>query len=319
MTSVDVLTFGETMVSLRSDGPLAQGRALAMHAAGAESNVAVGLARLGHSVRWAGRVGRDPHGDFIERALRAEGVDLVLARDGGRPTGVMFLERRTADVSRAFYYRRGSAGSRISRPDLEEPLADGAKVLHLTGITPSLSPQALAAFAFAAETAAARGMLVSLDVNYRAKLWSREKARAALAPVARHAGVVIASDDELDLLSAQPRGADGVAGTAAGLLETGVREVVVKLGARGAAAYTADGTTHADAVAVEVVDTVGAGDAFVAGYLSAFLDGGDVAARLRRGAVLGAFAVSTAGDWEGLPRRDELALLDALTPGCTDR
>lgn len=318
MAPVDVLTFGETMVSLRSTGPLAQGGTLTMHAAGAESNVAVGLARLGHSVRWAGRLGRDPHGDFVERALRAEGVDLAVRRDGGRPTGVMFLERRTADLSRAYYYRSGSAGSGLSRADLERPLEDGAGILHLTGVTPALSAEALDAFAFAAETAAARGMVVSLDVNYRGKLWSREDARAALAPVARHAAVVIASDDELDLLSGRP-GPGSVAGTAAELLGLGVRDVVVKLGARGADAYTAEGTSHVDAVAVEAVDTVGAGDAFTAGYLSVLLEGGDVAARLRRGALLGAFAVSTAGDWEGLPRRDELGLLESLDAGGTDR
>ncbi|MCQ9162661.1 MULTISPECIES: sugar kinase [unclassified Arthrobacter] len=318
MVSVDVLTFGETMVSLRSAGPLAQGGSLAMHAAGAESNVAVGLARLGHPVRWAGRLGCDPHGDFVERALRAEGVDLAVGRDPVRPTGVMFLERRTADVNRAWYYRSGSAGSGLSRADVEGPLEDGARILHLTGITPALSAKALDAFAFAAETAAARGIVVSLDVNYRGKLWSREEARAALAPVARHAAVVIASDDELDLLVPR-RATDGVAGTAAELLGLGVRDVVVKLGARGAEAYTAAGTSRAGAVAVDAVDTVGAGDAFSAGYLSGLLEGGDVAARLRRGALMGAFAVSTAGDWEGLPQRHELGLLDATESGATDR
>lgn len=307
------------MVSLRSRGPMSQGGNLAMHAAGAESNVAVGLARLGHSVRWAGRVGTDPHGDFIERQLRSEGVDLSLGRDRGRPTGVMFLEQRTADISRAFYYRLGSAGSCISRADIEQPLDDGARILHLTGITPSLSAEALDAFTFAAETAAARGMMVSLDVNFRSKLWSREEARAVLGPVAGHAAVVIASDDELDLVSGRPRGVAAVGAMAAELLELGVHDVVVKLGARGADAYTADGTCHVDAVAVDAVDTVGAGDAFVAGYLSALLDGGDVAARLRRGAVLGAFAVSTAGDWEGLPCRDELNLLQSPALGGTDR
>lgn len=231
----------------------------------------------------------------------------------------MFLERRTADISRAFYYRQGSAGSGISRADLEQPLADGARILHLTGITPALSAHALDAVAFAAEMAAASGMMVSLDVNFRSKLWTREAARAVLAPLTRHAAVVIASDDELDLLSRRPRGADAAGAIAAELLERGVRDVVVKLGARGADAYTEDGMSHVDAVSVEAVDTVGAGDAFVAGYLSALLDGGDVAVRLRRGAVLGAFAVSTAGDWEGLPRRDEVGLLESLAPGGTDR
>lgn len=323
MAPVDVLTFGETMVSLRSKGPLSQGGQLSMHAAGAESNVAIGLARLGHAVRWAGRVGTDPHGDFIARALRAEGVDVRLGRDAHRPTGVMFLEQRTEDVGRAFYYRAGSAGSLISRADIQPALADGARVLHLTGITPALSKDARETFIHAAEAAAGHGMEVSLDVNFRSKLWSREEAREVLGRVARHATVITASDDELDLVCAGASGihAPGapVEAMAAGLLEYGVREVVVKLGAGGATTWTADGACHIDAVPVTAIDTVGAGDAFVAGYLSALLDGDGVAKRLHRGVLLGAFAVSTAGDWEGLPQRSELGLLHTHGLQGTDR
>lgn len=323
VAAVDVLTFGETMVSLRSKGPLSQGGQLSMHAAGAESNVAIGLARLGHAVRWAGRAGMDPHGDFIARQLRAEGVDVCLGRDAHRSTGVMFLEQRTKDVGRAFYYRAGSAGSRISRAHIEPALAGGARVLHLTGITPALSSGACEAFAHAAEEAAGRGMEVSLDVNFRSKLWSREEAREVLSRVARHATVITASDDELDLVCAGASRDHGtgaaVEAMAEGLLESGVREVVVKLGAGGATAWTADGQCHVDAVPVTAIDTVGAGDAFVAGYLSALLDGEDVPARLHRGALLGAFAVSTAGDWEGLPQRSELGLLQTHGLQGTDR
>jgi 2-dehydro-3-deoxygluconokinase len=241
-----------------------------------------------------------------------------------RSTGVMFLEQRTADLSRAFYYRAGSAGSTILRGQVSAALDGGALILHLTGITPALSAEARDAVEYAAERAAADGVLVSLDVNYRSKLWSRDQARAVLGPLARHATIVIASDDELDLV-APPREASGAAAptdpearAAAHLLDLGVSEVVVKRGAAGAAVHTADGLLEAPAIAVTSVDTVGAGDAFTAGYLSALLDGDDVAARLHRGILAGAFAVSTRGDWEGLPRREELALLDAA-PGSTQR
>ena len=120
---VDLLTFGESMVSLRSTGPLSAGGSLGMHVAGAESNVAVGVARLGHSVTWAGVVGADPHGEYILRQLRAEGIGLRHRIDAARNTGVMFLEQRTADVTRAFYYRAGSAGSTLGREDLDRALA----------------------------------------------------------------------------------------------------------------------------------------------------------------------------------------------------
>jgi 2-dehydro-3-deoxygluconokinase len=325
--AVDLLTFGESMVSLRSAGPLSAGGSLAMHVAGAESNVAVGVARLGHGVSWAGVVGADPHGEYILRQLRSEGIRVRHRVDAARSTGVMFLEQRTADLTRAFYYRAGSAGSGLSRADVELALNEGPRVLHLTGITAALSADARTAFEYAAERAAAEGVLVSLDVNYRSKLWTRDEARAVLAPVARHADILIASDDELDLVASAPglsissgAGSDDAETALAGeLLGRGVTEVVVKRGARGAGVHTVAGRFEAPAVLVTSIDTVGAGDAFTAGYLSALLDGGDVPARLERGTVMGAFAVSTAGDWEGLPGRGELELLAATQSGATVR
>nr|WP_246223354.1 PfkB family carbohydrate kinase [Pseudarthrobacter psychrotolerans] len=170
--------------------------------------------------------------------------------------------------------------------------------------------------------------MVSLDVNYRSRLWTRDEARAVLRPIARYASILIASDDELDLVasaalsddSSGPRGNDDAeAALAASLLEQGVGEVVVKRGVAGAGVHTASGRFEAPAVAVTSIDTVGAGDAFTAGYLSALLDGEDVAGRLQRGAVMGAFAVSTAGDWEGLPSRAELAMLGTTASGTTQR
>jgi 2-dehydro-3-deoxygluconokinase len=332
LQAADLLTFGESMVSLRSAGPLTAGGSLGMHVAGAESNVAVGVARLGHRVTWAGVVGADPHGEYILRQLRSEGIGLAHRVDRARSTGVMFLEQRTADVSRAFYYRAGSAGSTLCREDLDRALAAGARILHLSGITAALSPEARKAVEHAAERAAAEGMEVSLDVNYRSKLWSRDEARAVLAPLARHASIVIASDDELGLLASTREAgrvpaADADAGDAdaaeaalaAELLGRGVREVVVKRGAAGAGVHTAAGRWEAPAVSVTSIDTVGAGDAFTAGYLSALLDGEGIAGRLQRGILAGAFAVSTAGDWEGLPRTEELALLGTTPSGTTQR
>jgi 2-dehydro-3-deoxygluconokinase len=338
--AVDLLTLGESMVSLRSPGPLSAGGTLTMHVAGAESNVAVGVARLGHRVAWAGVVGADPHGQFILRQLRSEGIRLQHREDTHRSTGVMFLEQRTADVSRAFYYRSGSAGSTISREDVDRAFLSGARVLHLTGITPALSTESRRAVEYAAARATEEGITVSLDVNYRSKLWSRDEARAVLTPLARHARILIASDDELCLVASGPdagpdagphagpgAGAAAIArnseaaevAMAAQLLDRGVAEVVVKRGAAGAGVHTASGRWEAPAVPVTSIDTVGAGDAFTAGYLSALLDGEDVPGRLQRGALAGAFAVSTAGDWEGLPRAEELTLLGTGTSGSTQR
>lgn len=317
MTAVDVLTFGESLVSLRTAGPLAVGGALTMHLAGAESNVAIGLARLGHRTAWVGRVSDDELGEYVLRQLRAEGVRVDgVATDPARPAGLMFLERRTADVTRVRYHRAGSAGSALNVEDVRTPIAEGARVLHLTGITPALSGSAREAATWAAETASRSGTVVCLDVNYRARLWTREAARTALTPLAAYASLVIASADELDLVD-EP-GADEST-VAARLLARGVQTVLVKLGADGARAHTDQGVRHVAAVPVTAVDAVGAGDAFSAGYLSGHLDGLDLDGRLRRAVTLGAFAVSGHGDWEGLPRRNELSLLDGHETGSTIR
>ncbi|MER7457894.1 sugar kinase [Micromonospora sp. NPDC126480] len=313
MTAPDLLTFGETMVSMRSAGPLAAGGPLTMHLAGAESNVAVGVARLGHRAAWVGRVSTDEFGEYVLRQLRAEGIGVDgVVRDPDRPTGLMFLEQRTADLTRVQYHRAGSAGSALRADDLRPALAAGTRMLHLTGITPALSDTAREATEWAVEAAAAAGVPVCLDVNHRARLWTRDRAREVLTPLARRASVVIASADELDLVG--DPGADE-ARVVADLLGRGVRTVLVKLGSDGARAHTPDETRYAGAVPVTAVDAVGAGDAFTAGYLSGWFDGLDLAGCLRRATTLGAFAVASRGDCEGLPRRSELSLLDGHETG----
>lgn len=312
----EVMTFGETMAALRSAGPLRLGGAMNLSVAGAESNVAIGLARLGHRVRWIGRVGDDELGALILRTLRAENVDVSAAVvDHARPTGLILFERRLSDVTRVLYYRDGSAGSALEPEDVTPALAaltqrrERPGVLHLTGITPALGATAAAATRTGAQRAREAGCLVSFDVNFRARLWSAEQARAALRPLAPLASVVFASEPELALLAASPD--SSAAAAAEELTGRGVQAVVVKRGAEGATAYTAGGVCSVPARKVRVVDVIGADDAFVAGYLSGVLDDLDTAGCLGRGAAVSGFAVACEGDWEGLPARTELDLLNA--------
>jgi 2-dehydro-3-deoxygluconokinase len=312
----DVVTFGETMAAMRGGSPLRLGGTLNLSVAGAESNVAIGLARLGHRVAWAGRVGDDELGALVLRTLRAENVDVRGAvTDRTRPTGLILFERRTADLTRVQYYRSGSAGSGLEPADLLPILAPvpapGGKpgIVHLTGITPALSPSAAETARSGAEHARHAGRLVSFDVNYRSRLWSAQDAREMLRPLAAAADIIFGSAQELALLTDDP--AADPRSAADELMALGVRAVILKRGAAGATAYTADGETSVPARAVRVVDVIGAGDAFVAGYLSGLLD--DLAADgcLRRAAVVSAFAVSSTGDWEGLPTRPDMSMLDA--------
>ncbi|MEU9856640.1 sugar kinase [Streptomyces sp. NPDC047974] len=308
----DVLTFGEAMVSLRADGPIGTNGTLRPSVAGAEANVSIGLARLGHRARWVGLTGKDAFGDLVLRTLRAEGVDIGHARRVGHPTGIVVFEPRISELVRVDYHRRGSAGSRLAPEDLGDALAALPRVVHATGVTAALGPAPLEAVRFALRTASEAGVATCFDVNHRMKLWSRDQAADALRPLVRHVDVLVASDDELAL--AAPAGARTEADRVAALLAAGVREVVVKRGADGAEVFDSTGSTARPAVRVAVRDTVGAGDAFVAGYLSGLLDGEPVAGRLDRAVTTGAFAVASLGDWEGLPGREELDLL-RIAPG----
>jgi 2-dehydro-3-deoxygluconokinase len=312
-----LLAVGETMALLTTAevGRLRHASALTLGVAGAESNVAIGARRLGCPAAWVGRVGDDELGELVVSRIRAEGVDVSgVARDPGAPTSLMLKERRTADMVRVLYYRRHGPGSRLLPSDLDPAQVAAAGVLHVTGITPALSDSAFATVERAVTLAREAGVPVSFDLNYRSTLWRPEEAAAVCRDLAARADLVFAGDDEAELLGLTGEPAD----LARGLADLGAGHAVVKLGERGAVAAV-DGRVHAvEALPVHAVDPVGAGDAFVAGYLAETLAGRGVAERLATAAACGAFAVTVPGDWEGLPSRDELAALGAR-PGAVQR
>ncbi len=305
----DVVTLGETMglVSPTAAGPLQRGATMTLSFGGSESNVAIGLARLGVEVAWVGRLGTDALGNLIGREMAAEGVRLVLPRDAEAPNGLMLKERRASVLTNVWYYRNASAGSRLSAGDVPQDLIRTAKVLHVSGITPALSPTATDAIECAIAAAREAGVLVSFDVNFRRRLWEHHRASEQLRTYLKCADLVFAGLEEAELFV--PGVSDSVA-LASRLCEFGPRQAVIKMGAAGCVAVVDDHPYRQEALKVEVIDSVGAGDAFVAGYLAAQLSGADVPRRLETGARLGAFACTTNGDWEGLPSREDLALLD---------
>lgn len=308
----EAVTLGETMAVLTSPVgiSLRMAHSLDLSIAGAESNVAIGLARLGIATAWWGRVGDDEPGRLVLAKLASEGVSTAGAIvDGSAPTGIMFKERRAADLVRVTYYRHGSAGSRLSAADIPDPLPPSARHLHLTGITPALSDSCRQAADRAITAARAAGLTVSFDVNYRVALWPAERAGPVLRGLAGRADIVFASRDEAALL--QPPGLpDPLAATdeelCRSLAALGPAEAVLKLGGAGAMSV-ADGTTHAvPAETAAIVDLVGAGDAFVSGYLCGYLSQASPVQRLTMAVRTAAFALAVAGDWEGLPNRADL-------------
>jgi 2-dehydro-3-deoxygluconokinase len=287
-------------------GALHRGAGMRLSIAGSESNVAIGVVRLGGAATWFGRVGEDEIGGLILRELRAEDVTVRALRDPA-PTGLMIKTSRAAGITRVSYYRRGSAGSALVAEDLDEDAIAAAGVVHVTGITPALGPGPAAAVRAAIEMARGHGVTVSLDVNYRSALWDADAAGAALRDLVRHADIVFAGEHEAGLLVGAGEPAE-LAGRLAGL---GPRQVMIKRGRLGCLAVIDDERHDQPPVPVAKIDPVGAGDAFVAGYLAELLAGQAPAVRLATAAAAGAFAVTVDGDWEGLPTRQDLDLLDA--------
>src|SRR2546430_11180010 len=237
--TADVVTLGETMGLLGAPeiGLLRHAHMLRLSVGGAESNLAIGVARLGRRAAWIGRVGDDEFGALVRRTLAAEGVDGRVRVDPDAPTGLMVKFRRTGSTTQLLYYRKGSAGSRLERADIDPDLIRGARVLHLTGITPALSPSARDAVDYAIETARDAGVLISVDLNFRSKLWSADEAASVLAIMVAHADLVFATEPEARLLvEGETPNELGLA-----LARFGPKQVVVKRGALGAVAVIGGG------------------------------------------------------------------------------
>ncbi|WP_343245949.1 sugar kinase [Streptomyces sp. SID5785] len=278
-----MICVGETMAQVTpADGAdLEHSRTARLAVAGAESTVAQYLADLGHRTAWLSRVGDDPFGRRVRASVAARGVDVTGVRtDPSAPTGVYFKDPGgpASPGTRVHYYRAGSAASRMTPADAEAVDLTGVRLLHLTGITPALSPGCAGLVTALAERARAAGALVSFDVNHRPALWSsREDAADVLLASARRADVVLVGRDEAEALWGTATAEDVRA------LLGGPGVLVVKDGAVGASEFTGAEREFVPAPAVEVVESVGAGDAFAAGWLGGLLRGLPAAGRLALG------------------------------------
>jgi 2-dehydro-3-deoxygluconokinase len=291
-----VLCVGEPLIAL---GPepgdlLTDTDRVLVSEGGAELNVAVHLARLGLPVRFAGRVGDDPLGHRLFEVLRREGIDASgLIFDPTRPTGVYFKQYASAGTS-FHYYRDGSAASALG--ELPETACAGVSHVHLTGILPALSESCrrLTERLMTERREATR----SFDVNYRAPLWKPEAAAPVLRDLADRADIAFVGLDEANALWGTETPED------VRRLLPNVGELIVKDSDRPALTFVnGGGRVSEPPVAREVVDPVGAGDGFAAGYLAARLTGNDVRSALRLGHTIAAGVLGAHGD-HGDPRTE---------------
>jgi len=303
-----IVTIGETMALLGTPDHclLRPGSAPSLTIGGAESNVAIAATRLGASTTWIGRLGDDDLGSLVVRELRGLGVNVHAPRDPEAPTGLMVKEHRHGRPTHVRYYRKHSAGSRLEPDDLDQDVIAAADIVHLTGITAALGDTARAALHHAITVARRGGATISFDVNYRATLWPPSAATPVLRELASAADILFAGPEEAALLLSG--GLDtatiddpwqAAAQFAQQVCGLGPRIAVIKLGSLGALAL-ADGTIYTyPIVPIDPVDPVGAGDAFVGGFLAELANKESIETCLTSGAKMGALVCAVPGDWEG--------------------
>ncbi|MFP5331151.1 MAG: sugar kinase [Acidimicrobiia bacterium] len=286
-TQYDLIAVGETMAGFVSrDDP----RRFVLTPAGAESNVAIGMAQLGFRVRWVSRVGDDPLGRLVAASIEAAGVDVAVEFDPARQTGVL-VKHIGGTASRVDYYRSQSAATTLDPQHLER--AGSARLWHVTGITPALSESARDLVEAVVSKPRRSGEVVSFDVNLRPKLWSSVSAATeTLVPLVHQADVIFVGDDEAELMfgTAEPRI------VAARLLQRDDQQLVLKHGAVGATLITTKGEVFEPALPATVVDVTGAGDAFAAGYLAGMCWDWPAHARLRLGHYMASRVITSIED-----------------------
>lgn len=311
LNALDVVTFGEAMLLLVADrpGPIEDAQSFHKRTAGAETNVAIGLARLGLKVGWASRLGVDSMARSLLATMRGAGIDCShVVCDASQRTGFQFKGRVTDGSDPPVeYHRKGSAASLMDVQDVDTTWLRSARHLHATGVFPALSETTLAAARKTFDVMRGDGQsgrTISFDPNLRPTLWATpEQMRREINHFAERADWVLPGLEEGRFLTGQTT----PEGIAHHYRERGAKLVVVKLGPDGAYFDGDAGCGRVEGFSVaDVIDTVGAGDGFAVGVVSALLEGLSVPEAVKRGAWIGARAVQVLGDTEGLPTRAEL-------------
>jgi len=306
-TNMDVVGIGETMVlfSPEENGAIRYARKFSSRCAGAETNALIGLAHLGHKTGWISRIGNDELGEFIITAIRGEGVDTsMVTRDLSAPTGIFFKGVVNEKDVRMYYYRKGSAASKMTCDNIDKQYISQAKYLLITGITPALSQTCYESIFYAVEIAKENGVKVVFDPNIRYKLWDSTYARETILKLSSMADIVLPGLSEGQFIF----GDKDYKSIARDFINNGASQVIIKLGEKGAY-YLSSNNDEGLVPGVKiknVVDPVGAGDGFAAGVLSGLLDGLSLSESVSIGCAIGAIVTTVNGDIEGLPDRDTL-------------
>jgi len=305
----DVVTFGEPMAMFYANepGPLAEVFSFSKALAGAESNVATGLSRLEHPTGYVTKLGEDNFGQFIVQALNKECINTEsVTTTKEYSTGMLIKSKVLSGDPKVEYFRKNSAASKLSLTDFDESYFAAAGHLHVTSISSALSKSCHEFSIHAMEFMKSQGKTVSLDPNLRPTLWpDTETMVNTINDLAARCDWFLPGLGEGKILT----GLDTPEEIASYYLERGVSLVVIKLGPEGAYYKSTEQEGYVQGFKVEeVIDTVGAGDGFAVGIISAMLEKLPVAEVVKRGNAIGALAVMSPGDMDGLPTRKSLAM-----------
>lgn len=310
----EIITIGETMAALtpKSTGYLHYIRDYELRIAGAESNLAIGACKLGHSASWISSLGQDELGYFVNNSIRAEGVDTRYVRfDEEHRTGVMFKQILQGKETSVFYYRENSAASFMRPEDLRPEMFAGGKILHLTGITPVLSASCGELTEKAVAMGKEAGLKISFDPNIRRKLWKDKDYTGVLHRIIENTAILMLGLDEAEALLYHTTDRERI--IEAFFRKDDAEYIAIKDGGNGA--YVADRKQGyvIPPYPCKPIDPIGAGDAFNAGFLCALLEGRPVQEAGEIAAVAGALATESYGDIEGYPTYDNMKrILDTM-------
>lgn len=306
--SSGVMLIGEPMglFIAQNEGPLEEVSGYSMAVAGAEFNVAVGLARLGHHVTYLTKLGNDPFGKRIVRVLNENHIGSeFVSYSSERATGFMLKSMVQQGDPEIFYFRKNSAASTLSKADVDRIDFSSYRYLHMTGILPALTASTREASFYLIETARKHNLSICFDPNLRPQLWeSKEAMIETINQLAALSDYVFPGENEGEILTGS-KDPEKISDFYLGL---GAKAVITKLGGNGAFVADANERTLVPGFPVtKIVDTVGAGDGFAAGTISALLEGRSLQDAVRRGNAVGAIQVMSRGDNDGLPSREALA------------
>lgn len=303
---MDVITIGDAMIAMCPEkrGPIMFTNTFEKKIGGAELNVAIGCSRLGIKAGWIGNVGDDDFGEVILRSLRADNVDDSQVRIvEGYQTSIYFREVLSDGSSRSFYYRQNSPASTMKLEDLNEEYFKKAKILHITGVFPSILPNNKKLVLEAIRLAKQNGLLISLDPNIRLKLWTKEEARDFIINILNDVDILLVGDEEVEVLLQTTN----LEKALKEFFSYGISKIVIKRGDKGAIGFDGKDIFCIDAIRPKaLIDTVGAGDGFAAGFLTSIIKGESFEESIRFANAVGSLVVGVEGDNEGLPFYQEV-------------